>query len=120
MDTEGKGNIHIQFLLSFLSYLYLRNLPNKNSKIGKAVDTFINILVGLQLFSICRNQNELNESMPFMVSSLVWSVAGQLSVELKKMYKNGTQLLYDKVRMQEPLTRMDSSLLLQKYVVNAS
>ncbi|KAF9545850.1 hypothetical protein EC957_010478, partial [Mortierella hygrophila] len=85
LDTEGKGNKHAQFLQTFLTYLYPVNLPNKNSKIGKAVDIFISILAGLQLFDICRNRNELNEGMLFTASSLVRSVTGQLSVELKKM-----------------------------------
>ncbi|OAQ22581.1 hypothetical protein K457DRAFT_25963, partial [Linnemannia elongata AG-77] len=95
LDAEGKDNKHVLFLRSFLTYLYSRNLPDKNSKIGKSVDTFINILVGLQLFDICRNRSELNETMLFTATYLVRSVAGQLSVELKKMYNNGSHLLHD-------------------------
>jgi len=113
LDAEGKGNKHVMFLRSFLTYLYSRNLPDKNSKIGKAVNTFINILVGLQLFDICRNRGELNESMLFTASSLARSVAGQLSVELTKMYNNCSHLLYDQVRIQVLLTRMSCSSLLQ-------
>ncbi|KAG9067690.1 hypothetical protein KI688_011277 [Linnemannia hyalina] len=110
LDTEGKGNKYFQFLLSFLAYLYSSNLPDKNSKIGKVVNTFINILVGLQLFDICRNRNELNERMPFTASYLVRSVAGQLSVELKKMYKNGTHLLYDQVKTLKDKGRLEDHI----------
>ncbi|KAK3813605.1 MAG: hypothetical protein J3R72DRAFT_61834 [Linnemannia gamsii] len=98
LDAEGKENKQFLFLRSLLTYLYSRNLPGRNSKIGKAVSTFINILVGLQLFDISRNRSEINETMLFTASSLVRSVAGQLSVELKKMYSNGSHLLYDQVR----------------------
>ncbi|KAK5816265.1 hypothetical protein F5H01DRAFT_202893 [Linnemannia elongata] len=106
LDAERKDNKHSMFLRSFLTYLYSRNLPDKNSKIGKSVNTFINILVGLQLFDICRNRSELNETMLFSASTLVRSVAEQLSVELKKMYNNGSHLLHDQVRIQVVRTRM--------------
>ncbi|KAF9536710.1 hypothetical protein EC957_009925, partial [Mortierella hygrophila] len=113
LDTEGKSNKHAQFLQSFLTYLYSRNLPNRNSKIGKAVNTFINILVGLQLFDISRNRNELNERMLFTASSLVRSVTGQLSVELKKMYKNGSHLLYDQVKALKDKGRLEAHIDIQ-------
>ncbi|KAI8606022.1 hypothetical protein EDD21DRAFT_79589 [Dissophora ornata] len=45
--------------------------------------------------------------MLFTAKSLVRSVAGQLSVELKKMYKNGTQLLYDQVKALKDKGRLE-------------
>jgi len=105
-DVDGKDIKHFLILRSFLTYLYSRNLPDKNSKTGKAVDTFISILVGLQLFDICRNRNELNEKMLFTATSLVRSAAEQPSVELKTMYNNGSHLLYDQVKTKVLLIRM--------------
>ncbi|KAF9284831.1 hypothetical protein BGZ88_009765 [Linnemannia elongata] len=96
-DLDEKADKCAQFLESFLTYLYSDNLPNKNSLIGKAVDKFIGILVDLELFDVSRNRSEIKVTMPFTPSSLVRSVAGQLSTELKKLYRNGTHLLYDKV-----------------------
>ncbi|KAK5809275.1 hypothetical protein F5H01DRAFT_39860 [Linnemannia elongata] len=110
LDAERKDNKHSMFLRSFLTYLYSRNLPDKNSKIGKSVNTFINILVGLQLFDICRNRSELNETMLFSASTLVRSVAEQLSVELKKMYNNGSHLLHDQVKASKDKGRIEAHI----------
>ncbi|KAF9114388.1 hypothetical protein BGW39_003380, partial [Mortierella sp. 14UC] len=96
-DLDEKANKCAQFLESFLIYLYSDNLPNKNSTIGKTVYKFIRILVDLGLFDASRNRGEINVRMPFTPNNLVRSTAGQLSVELKKHYRNGTHLLYDKV-----------------------
>ncbi|KAI1278494.1 hypothetical protein EDD11_001591, partial [Mortierella claussenii] len=95
-DLDENADKCAQFLESFLIYLYSDNLPKMNSVIGNAVDKFIGILVDLELFDVSRNQSEINVRMAFTPSSLVRSVAGQLSVELKKHYRNGTHLLYDK------------------------
>ncbi|KAF9316077.1 hypothetical protein BGZ91_005633 [Linnemannia elongata] len=134
LDAEGKDNKHFNFLRSFLTYLYSRNLPDKNSKIGKSVDTFINILVRLQLFDICRNRSELNETMLFTATYLVRSVAGQLSVELKKMYNNGSHLLHNQVkalkdkgqieahidiRIQENISAAENYLALNELIPNS-
>ncbi|KAG0040709.1 hypothetical protein BGZ89_007731, partial [Linnemannia elongata] len=96
-DLDEETDKCVKFLETFLTYLYSENLPNKNSTIGKAVDKFIGILVDLELFDASRNRGEINVSMSFTPSMLVRSTAGQLSVELKKHYRNGTHLLYDKV-----------------------
>ncbi|KAG9060878.1 hypothetical protein KI688_007947 [Linnemannia hyalina] len=48
--------------------------------------------------------------MLFTANSLVRSVAGQLSVELKKMYKNGTHLLYDQVKTLKDKGRLEAHI----------
>ncbi|KAK5828979.1 hypothetical protein F5H01DRAFT_12584 [Linnemannia elongata] len=96
-DLDEETDKCVKFLETFLTYLYSENLPNKNSAMGKAVNKFVGILADLELFDASRNRGEINVSMSFTPSMLVRSTASQLSVELKKHYRNGTHLLYDKV-----------------------
>jgi hypothetical protein len=103
-DLGEKADKCVQSLESFLIYLYSDNLPKKNSTIGKAVDKFIGILIDLDPFDVSRNRSDINVRMSFTPNSLMRSVAGQLSVELKKQYRNGIYLLYDKVKIRYPLT----------------
>ncbi|KAG0251742.1 hypothetical protein BGZ95_006820 [Linnemannia exigua] len=72
--------------------------------------------------------------MPFTASSLVRSFAGLLSVELKKMYNNGSHLLYDQVnalkdkgrlaahidiRIQGNISVTESYLALNEFIPNS-
>ncbi|KAF9130299.1 hypothetical protein BGX30_013565 [Mortierella sp. GBA39] len=61
-DLDEKADKCMQFLESFLIYLYSDNLPKKNSTIGKAVGKFIGILIDLELFDVSRNRSEINVS----------------------------------------------------------
>jgi hypothetical protein len=97
-DVDEKADKCVDFLKSFLTYVYSGNLPKKNSIIGKAVDRFIGILIDLGLCDASRDRGEINIRMPFTPKSLVRSVAGQLAVELQKHYRHGTHSLYDKVK----------------------
>jgi hypothetical protein len=93
---SGKGSVQERFLLSFLTYLYSGNYPRATG-VGKVVNNFINRLQDLGLHTP-RPRSAINVSMPFTPSVLVRSTATQLSTELKKMYRNGSHDLYDKVR----------------------
>lgn len=99
-DLDEKGDKQVQFLQSFLVYLYSNNLPSAKAEIGKAVDGFITMLDKFGLFLIPRSRREINRTMPYTPTSLVRSVAGDLGRELKRMYQNGSHLLHDKVRLQ--------------------
>ncbi|KAG0252663.1 hypothetical protein BGZ95_006559, partial [Linnemannia exigua] len=110
-SDEEENQDGVQFLLSFLTYLYSRNPPKKATKVGGAVDAFINILAGMDLFNITHARGELNKTLPFTPTHVVRSVAGQLAVELKKTYQNGSNILYDKVRMTKTTAGLASAYL---------
>ncbi|KAG0249289.1 hypothetical protein BGZ95_007595, partial [Linnemannia exigua] len=128
-DSEEGESKHTQFLLSFLTYLYSRNPPKKATKVGGAVDAFINILVGIDLFNITHTRGELNKRMPFTPTYLVRSVASHLAAELKKMYQGGSNLLHDKIcalkglegvdyRIQEDRTAIENYIALHDLIPN--
>lgn len=106
LDAEDKGDRHYQFFVCLLTYLYSNNLPNRNSSAGKAIDTFIHILVRLELFDIIRGRREINERSVFTPSVLVRSVASQLTAELSRMYKDESNSLSEQVRIYIPLKTM--------------
>ncbi|KAF9138940.1 hypothetical protein BG015_002208 [Linnemannia schmuckeri] len=70
LDAEDKGDRHFQFFQCPFTYLYTKNLPNRNSKSGKAVETFIHVLVRLELFDIIRDRSDINERLVFTPSIL--------------------------------------------------
>jgi hypothetical protein len=76
------------------------------TKVGGAVDAFINILAGMDLLNISHTRCELNKTMLFTSTNLVRSVASQLAAEPRKMYPDGSNLLHDKVKMPLLLTNM--------------
>ena len=78
-DSEEDESKHTQFLQSFMTYLYSRNLPKKATKVGGAVVAFINILAGMDLLNITHTRGELSKTMLFTPSLLVWSVASSVS-----------------------------------------
>jgi hypothetical protein len=102
-DSEDGESKYTQFLRSFMTYMYSRN-PPKATKVGGAVDAFINILAGMDLLNISHTRGELNKTMIFTPTNLVRPVAGQLAAEL--MYQDGGNLLHDKVKMLLLLTNM--------------
>jgi len=96
VSTMLKMNNQQSFLLSFLTHLYSGNYPRAQG-IGQKVNDFIDRLSHLGLYSPPRPRQAINEKTPFTPTDLLESVMGQLRVELKKMYKNGSCDLYQKV-----------------------
>lgn len=94
-DLEGKGDLQIQFLQSFLVHLYSGNYPKKTG-VGQVVNNFISRLADLGLYSP-RARSDINVSMPFTPGMLVRSTATKLAAELKRMYRNGSHDIHDKV-----------------------
>lgn len=110
LDEEDKDDIHHRFFMCLLTYLYSNNLPDRNSKSGKAVDTFIHILVRLDLFHIIRDRSEINERFVFTPTALVGSVSSQLTAELARMYKNGSYSLSEQVRIYIYLRKLHANV----------
>ncbi|KAF9015914.1 hypothetical protein BGZ52_006252, partial [Haplosporangium bisporale] len=102
-DTElgstsmGKKNDLQSFLWSFLVHLYSGNYPRAQG-IGQKVNDFIDRLSRLGIYTPPRTRSELNKKTPFTPSDLLESVTSQLRVELKKMYKNGSCDLHQKLK----------------------
>ncbi|KAG0348128.1 hypothetical protein BGZ54_004709, partial [Gamsiella multidivaricata] len=94
-SKDGKGSEQFLFLQSFLVYLYSGNYPRKSGT-GQKVNDFIDRLKDLGLYAPPRPRAALNETTPFSPTELLLSVALQLKVELKKMYRNGTCELHNK------------------------
>lgn len=90
---KGKGTGQLQFFMSFLVCLYSGNNP-RNTGMAQKVRAFISRLQDLGLYV---PPPPRLEQMPFTPTDLVRSVAGQLTVELKNMYKKGSYGLYKKV-----------------------
>ncbi|KAF8943807.1 hypothetical protein BGZ47_005026 [Haplosporangium gracile] len=97
-DKDETNSDH--FLRSFLTFLYSGNYPQirgktvesltENSGTIPTVNTLINWLVDRKLYHPPRSRGEIGVHMPFTPNSLVRSVSGQLALELKKIYRNGT------------------------------
>lgn len=104
-DTEldstsmGKKNDLQSFLWSFLVHLYSGNYPRAQGT-GQKVNDFIDRLSHLGIYTPPRTRSELNKKTPFTPSDLLESVMSQLRVELKKMYKNGSCDLHQKVHVE--------------------
>ncbi|KAG0313853.1 hypothetical protein BGZ97_009834 [Linnemannia gamsii] len=125
-DSEDGESKYTQFLRSFMTYMYSRN-PPKATKVGGAVDAFINILAGMDLLNISHTRGELNKTMIFTPTNLVRPVAGQLAAEL--MYQDGGNLLHDKIcaikglegvdyRIQEDRTAIENYIALYDLILN--
>ncbi|KAF9079285.1 hypothetical protein BGX23_004464, partial [Mortierella sp. AD031] len=109
-ELDGKGSTQFMFLSSFLKFLYSGNFPD-DGKTGKSVNNLIRRLEEHQhqdeplhpderepIFKLRRPRGTLNETMPYTPTDLVRSVASQLRVELKKIYRNGSHDLSDKLK----------------------
>ncbi|KAF9546940.1 hypothetical protein EC957_009105 [Mortierella hygrophila] len=55
-----------------------------------------------QLYNPPRSRGEIDVQIPFTPTNLVRSVSGQLALELKKTYRNGTFNLHKKISVKEP------------------
>ncbi|KAG0182631.1 hypothetical protein DFQ28_001942, partial [Apophysomyces sp. BC1034] len=107
-ESGGDDKPQRLFLSSFLSYLYSGNRPSKIE-----VSRFINRLKGLGLHNP-RSQSDINRNMLFPPSDLMRSVAQQLKVELKQMYKKGTCILHKMLKKRIDKGQLDKS----KEVIN--
>ncbi|KAF9125383.1 hypothetical protein BGW39_007435 [Mortierella sp. 14UC] len=118
-DSEDNGDIddkdgaeQDRFLRSFLVFLYSGSYPKMMGKTAESltnntgviptVNTFINWLVDRKMYKPPRSRGEIDVRMPYTPSCLVRSVSGQLVLELKKIYGNGTFDLYKKA---EPMKK---------------
>ncbi|KAG0057380.1 hypothetical protein BGZ83_010839 [Gryganskiella cystojenkinii] len=95
-STVKKGD-HGSFIWSFLIHLYSGNYPRAHG-VGQKVNSFIVRLGELGIYTPPRSRSEVNEKTPFTPSDLLESVSGQLRVELKKMYKNGSCDIHQKLK----------------------
>ncbi|KAI7831143.1 hypothetical protein BC939DRAFT_221112 [Gamsiella multidivaricata] len=116
-SKDGKGSEQFLFLQSFLSYLYSGNYPRKSGT-GQKVNDFIDRLKDLGLYAPPRPRAALNETTPFSPTELLLSVALQLKVELKKIYRNGTCELHNKLqkRKKKGLLGSDVNVEIQEEV----
>ncbi|KAG0219994.1 hypothetical protein BGX33_010569 [Mortierella sp. NVP41] len=96
-DLGDNGNIQWQFLQSFMCYLYSRNYP-KRLGVGEVANDFIDRLEKLKLYEPPRKRIATKVVMPLTPNFLVKSVATQLAAGLKRIYRNGSFDLYDKLK----------------------
>lgn len=94
-DLGGNGDKQEQFLAALLRYLYSGNYP-KRQGVGNVVNTFIIRLEDLMLLNK-GDRSAIRTTMAYKPSDLVRSVASQLSVELKRIYRKGSYELHEKV-----------------------
>ncbi|KAG0199717.1 hypothetical protein BGX31_004230, partial [Mortierella sp. GBA43] len=99
-NEDGKDDgSNAPFIRSFLTFLYSGNSPGKN-KTGNAVSTFISRLQDMgHLENYEGNRAEMSRNIKeFTPGFVVRSVASQLSVELKRHYRHGSEKLSEKVQ----------------------
>ncbi|KAI8348805.1 hypothetical protein B0O80DRAFT_462328 [Mortierella sp. GBAus27b] len=100
-NEDGKDDgSNAPFIQSFLTFLYSGNSPGKN-KTGNAVSTFISRLQDMgHLENYEGNRAEMSRNIKeFTPGFVVRSVASQLSVELKRHYRHGSEKLSEKVTL---------------------
>ncbi|KAI8345425.1 hypothetical protein B0O80DRAFT_473459 [Mortierella sp. GBAus27b] len=100
-NEDGKDDgSNAPFIRSFLTFLYSGNSPGKN-KTGNAVSTFISRLQDMgHLENYEGNRAEIFRNIKeFTPGFVVRSVASQLSVELKRHYRHGSEKLSEKVTL---------------------
>ncbi|KAI8345226.1 hypothetical protein B0O80DRAFT_474871 [Mortierella sp. GBAus27b] len=100
-NEDGKDDgSNAPFIRSFLTFLYSGNSPGKN-KTGNAISTFISRLQDMgHLENYEGNRAEMSRNIKeFTPGFVVRSVASQLSVELKRHYRHGTEKLSEKVTL---------------------
>ncbi|KAF9898752.1 hypothetical protein EC991_010433, partial [Linnemannia zychae] len=112
-----------RFLHSFLTFLYSGNYPQIRGKSAESltgsagtnltVNTFINWLVNRKLYHPTRSRGEIDVRMPFTPNFLVRSVSGQLTLELQKIYRNGTFDLYKKAEAMKKKGIMGATVDIQ-------
>ncbi|KAF9107457.1 hypothetical protein BGX29_006324 [Mortierella sp. GBA35] len=96
-DLGDNGNIQWQFLQSFMCYLYSGNYPMRLG-VGEVANDFIDRLEKLKLYEPPRKRIATKVVMPLTPNFLVKSVATQLAAGLKRIYRNGSFDLYDKLK----------------------
>ncbi|KAI8358797.1 hypothetical protein B0O80DRAFT_441461 [Mortierella sp. GBAus27b] len=100
-NEDGKDDgSNAPFIRSFLTFLYSGNSPGKN-KTGNGVSTFISRLQDMgHLENYEGNRAEMSRNIKeFTPNFVVRSVASQLSVELKRHYRHGSEKLSEKVTL---------------------
>ncbi|KAF9360179.1 hypothetical protein BGX26_010318 [Mortierella sp. AD094] len=113
-DEDSSQNKQQVFLRSVMACLYSKNRPQNGS-------TASNFITRLEELDLLRTENILargssRRETEYAPSSLVRSVASQMSVELKKQYKNGSCELYKKLQQQMnwKLLPSNSAVVLQR------
>ncbi|KAF9188015.1 hypothetical protein BGZ49_003985, partial [Haplosporangium sp. Z 27] len=100
-SDEEKDDKLPTFIQSLMIYLYSGNEPKKGQKEKKEepglVRTFITRAQALGLLGASRHRNETRQVMPFTPSSLLRSVASQLTVEVRRMYMKGSWEIHEKL-----------------------
>ena len=96
-DLGEKNDKQLNFLMSLVRYLYSGNYP-KNQGTGVAVNKFIARLEEMGLLAK-GDRYALNTETAYTPTDLTRSVACQLYVELKRIYRNGSFELQKKVRL---------------------
>ncbi|KAG9063257.1 hypothetical protein KI688_004861 [Linnemannia hyalina] len=123
-DIDDKdGGEQVRFLQSFLVFLYSGNYPEMKNKTVEShtkdigviptVNTFIDWLVDRKLYNPPRSRGEIDVQMPFTPNNLVRSVSGQLALELKKIYRNGTFDLYKKAEVMKKKGTLGTTIDIQ-------
>ncbi|KAF9149346.1 hypothetical protein BGX20_006012, partial [Mortierella sp. AD010] len=98
-DVKTKFSIQQAFFSGVLRYLYSSNaLGTFNS--GKNSEFVTRFVVRMQELGLLeeRDKSLLREFDPYPATSILDSVSGQLAVEFKKHYRNGTLKIYEKLK----------------------
>ncbi|KAF9574621.1 hypothetical protein EC968_006036 [Mortierella alpina] len=96
---EGKENSTMKFVSALMRYVYSGKQP-KATGVGPMVSAFIRRLEQLGIWA--RNNSSTPPSQPeYRPTDLVRSVASQLSFEIRKMYRQGTYEISDKLKTQK-------------------
>ncbi|KAG0285652.1 hypothetical protein BGZ98_005424, partial [Dissophora globulifera] len=99
-DPRRQKSEQLQLYLMLLSHLYSNNPVNDKSAIGKRVQKFVFRAAELGLLLKNDNRVAIRQRTTYPANTLLRSVAGQLVTETKKMYRNGS------VELEEKLTNM--------------
>ncbi|KAG0074412.1 hypothetical protein BGZ93_004505, partial [Podila epicladia] len=109
-DGHGEGK-KTHFLQTFLTFLYSGNMPLASGLgVAATVNSFIHRLQDLDLLPKSdKLETEIIKNIKdFTPSSLVRSVATQLSAELKRQYKHGCKALSEKMAAMIKQGRLSS------------
>ncbi|KAG0317269.1 hypothetical protein BGZ99_006411 [Dissophora globulifera] len=97
-DLGGKDSDQLQFVFMLLRHIYSGDSLG-NTRIGRCVQAFISRVQDLGLLDK-RDGTALKTKMPYSGSALLRSVASQLSTEFRRIYRNGSLEMHNKLKQQ--------------------
>ncbi|KAF9109298.1 hypothetical protein BGX27_007769 [Mortierella sp. AM989] len=95
-QDEDNGSDQIQFISMLMRFLYSGNAP-RTARVGKVVNKFIQRAKQLGLLDTRDMGPDAYENAPYNGIALLRTVASQLSAECKRMYRDGSVELLNKL-----------------------